>query len=211
MLACDDDDKKDDPKTTPTVTDVTPTTVAVGDEITITGTDLDQATAVAFGLNEANFMLVAKANFVSVSSTSIKVKIPTGVIFPSGLAVIAGETTIPWADGVLTSKTASKAQADAVAFLLCANNAYNTFPDETSLEYQQAIGGCLANNLDITGLSFGEDTKPNNDYTNELFIAIAEMVTYNYTGQPAEVIEASIAGIQYMILSFYQSLQSAQK
>ncbi|MDR0835262.1 MAG: IPT/TIG domain-containing protein, partial [Tannerella sp.] len=199
IFACDKDkDKDDDSAPAPTVTDVTPTEVAVGDEITITGTDLDKVTAVAFGLSEANFTLVPKTNFVSGTKTSIKVIIPAGVTFPSGVAVVVGVTPVPWMGGMLTSK-ASQAQMDALAFLMCANGAFTAYPDETSAEYQQAVGACLANNLTIAGLSFDSEGNPNNDYTNELFDAITETVTAMYVGQTPEAIAASIAGIHYMI------------
>jgi hypothetical protein len=203
MIACDDDKTA----ATPTVTDVTPTEVAVGDEITITGTDLDQATAVGFGTSEANFTIVSKANFVSSSSTSIKVIIPAGVTFPSGVAVITAKASISWL-GMLSSK-ASQAQIDALAFLMCANGAFTQYPDETSAEYQQAVGACLANNLIVTSLSFNNEGKPDNDYTNELFAAIAETVNAMYQGQTDAKKAESIAGIQSMIYYFYLSLQGA--
>ncbi|GHT79710.1 hypothetical protein AGMMS50262_23720 [Bacteroidia bacterium] len=203
FVAC----SEETPEPTPTVTDVTPTEVAIGDEITITGTDLDRATAVGFGTSEANFTIVSKANFVSSSSTSIKVIIPAGVTFPSGVAVITAKTSIPWL-GMLTSK-ASQAQIDALAFLMCANGAYTQYPDETSAEYQQAVGACLANNLTVTSLSFNNEGKPNNDYTNELFAAIAETVNAMYQGKSDAEKAESIAGIQSMIYYFYLSLQGA--
>jgi hypothetical protein len=101
---------------------------------------------------------------------------------------------------------ATQAQTDAFAFLLCANNAFTAYPDETSAEYQQAVGACLANNLTITSLSFDSAGKPNNDYTNELFAAIAETVNAMYQGQTDEAKAASIAGIHAMIYYFYLSL-----
>lgn len=203
FVAC----SEETPEPTPTVTDVTPIAVAVGDEITITGTDLDQAIAVGFGTSEANFTVVSKANFVSSSSTSIKVIIPAGVTFPSGVAVITAKTSIPWL-GMLTSK-ASQAQIDALAFLMCANGAYTQYPDETSAEYQQAVGACLYSNFYGKDLSFDNEDQPNNTYTTELFAAIAETVNAMYQGQTEEAKAASIAGIYYMIHSFYLSLQGA--
>jgi hypothetical protein len=111
---------------------------------------------------------------------------------------------------MLTSK-ASQAQIDALAFLMCANGAYTQFPDETSVGYQQAIGACLQNNLTITSLSFNNEGQPNNTYTTDLFSAITQTVNAMYQGQTDEAKAASIAGIQYMILTFYQSLQRAQQ
>ncbi|GAB6010918.1 hypothetical protein [Viscerimonas tarda] len=108
-------------------------------------------------------------------------------------------------------QTATQAQKDALAFLTCSYAAYTSFPDEQSAEYQQAIGVCLQSNLTIGSLSFGADGKPNNTYTTELFAAVTETVNAMYQGQTAEAKAQSIAGIHYMILSFYQSLQSAQK
>ncbi|MDR0835553.1 MAG: hypothetical protein LBN11_03095 [Tannerella sp.] len=105
------------------------------------------------------------------------------------------------------AQIATQAQTDAFAFLLCANNAFTAYPDETSAEYQQAVGACLASNLTIASLSFGKDEKPNNTYTKELYAAITETVTTMYVGQTPAVIATSIAGIQYMIYNFYLSLQ----
>ena len=205
VVACNDDEKTT--HTTVTVTGVAPTNVAVGDTITITGTNLDQATAVALGTSKENYIQVLKASFVSGSATSIKVKVPAGVTFPAAVVVTVGETAITWQGGLLTElETATPAQEDALDFLICANGAYTAHPDETSAEYQQAIGGCLQG-LDVASLSFDAQGKPNNDYTIALFAAIAETVTAMYTGQTAEAIAESIAGIQYMILSFYQEMQ----
>lgn len=203
FTACSKDDNKETPVT---ITDVTPTEVAVGDEITITGTGLDRVVAVRFGTVEA-----LKANFVSSSATTIKVNVPAGVTFPAEVAVVAaiGATPIPWAGGSLTANEATQAQVDAFAFLLCANNAFTAYPDEASAEYRQAVGACLQNNLTVASLSFNAQGQPNNEYTTALFAAITETVTTMYVGQTPDAIAASIAGIHGMIYYFYLSLQSA--
>jgi hypothetical protein len=208
FTACNKDENKETPMT---ITDVTPTVVSVGDEITITGTGLNQAAAVGFGLSQEDFHMVLKANFVSSSAESIKVIIPEGVTFPAGVAVATATnaTPVPWMNGFLTAKESSKAQADAFAFLLCANNAFTAHPDEQSSEYQQAVGACLQNNLTVSSLNFNEQGQPNNEYTIALFAAITETVSTMYTGQTPEAIAASIAGIHLMIYYFYLSLQGA--
>ncbi|GHU63943.1 hypothetical protein FACS1894123_07780 [Bacteroidia bacterium] len=215
IIACDKDD--DEKKETPmTITNVSPTEVAVGDEITITGTGLDQADAVGFGLSAESFKMVLKANFVSSSAESIKVIIPEGVTFPSGVAVATAidATLVPWTDGFLTAKEvspATQAQTDAFSFLLCSNNAYEAAgKNDQSPEYYAAIGACLQNSLTVAGLSFDAQGQPNNEYTVALYDAITQTVSTMYVGQTPEAIATSIAGIQYMIYSFYQGLQSAQ-
>jgi hypothetical protein len=206
FTACSKDDNDETPIT---VTDVTPTEVSVGDEITITGTGLNRAAAVGFGISAEDFHVVLKANFVSSSATTIKVIIPEGVTFPTGVAVAAtiDATPIPWMGGFLTAKEATQAQADALAFLVCANNAFTAYPDEQSAEYQQAVGACLQNSLTVASLSFNEQGQPNNEYTTALFAAITETVTTMYVGQTPDAIAASIAGIHGMIYYFYLSLQ----
>ncbi|GHV61265.1 hypothetical protein FACS1894195_1540 [Bacteroidia bacterium] len=203
--------KDDETPVKPTVTNVSPTAVDVGDTITITGTNLDKAGAVAFGTTADNFRSVPYTQFVSTSGTSIKVIVPADVIFPSGVAILVGIDPIAWVGGMLTAKTAGQAQQDAVAFLLCSNKAYTDAGNKDNTpEYAAAYGVCLQTHFVGKDLSFDNTGKPNNEYTIVLYTAIEQMVTANYVGQPAEVIAASIAGIQGSIYQFYQGLQGAQ-
>ncbi|KAA6354155.1 MAG: hypothetical protein EZS28_050318, partial [Streblomastix strix] len=104
FTSCSNEDDSSDPaSSTPTISGVAPTEVAIGDEVTISGTNLDQVTAVGFGVSAENFRLVQKTAFVSNSATAITVTVPEGVTFPSGLAVLVGATPIAW-QGTLTER-----------------------------------------------------------------------------------------------------------
>ncbi|MDR0829789.1 MAG: IPT/TIG domain-containing protein [Prevotellaceae bacterium] len=84
----------------PTISGVTPTEVAIGDVITISGTNLDLVTEVGFGAEP--YVKVAKAQFTSVSATEIKVAVPA-ITFPASVAVFGNDKTIVWG-GTLTEK-----------------------------------------------------------------------------------------------------------
>ncbi|GHT80689.1 hypothetical protein FACS189467_3460 [Bacteroidia bacterium] len=198
---------------------ITPTILprGVGDTITIEGANLDRATLFGFTLSadsgSQKMVNVEREDFLYTSATVIKIVIPEGVTFPCGIVVVEGESSTSWGRGSLITAGQAAVQdaanIDALAFLTCANAAYTDHPDETSAEYQQAVGACLQNNFYGKNLSFDSEGKPNNDYTIMLYYAITKTVSTMYTGQSQKAIAESIAGIKLMIYSFYQSLQGA--
>ncbi|GHT14264.1 hypothetical protein AGMMS4956_11770 [Bacteroidia bacterium] len=92
---------------TPSVTNVTPAIVVPGQtEVTITGTNLDLATAVAFGNDAASTKLVQKADFAAgATATQIKVTVPADAVLPCGVAVLVGVTPYAWEGGQLATST----------------------------------------------------------------------------------------------------------
>jgi hypothetical protein len=180
----------------PTVTGITPTIVAVGDTITITGTGLDQVISVGFIIDAKNVKVVEKTSFISASATSIKVAIPTDVTFPCSVQMTTPSAS--WETEILTTAAQAvvleKASNDAFEFLLCSNNAYETAgKDDTSPEYAKEIQQCLTK-LPMQDLSFDNEGIPTNDYTTVLYCAIPKTVTVLFTGHTPAAIARSRAG-----------------
>ncbi|GHT15756.1 hypothetical protein AGMMS4956_16430 [Bacteroidia bacterium] len=101
FVACDKD--KDNGTKTPTIIGVQPVRVNIGDEITITGQNFDGVTAVKFG-----DVQVAKANFVSATSSIIKVAVPAETTFPCTLALVAGGVSYPYGTNLTDASVAAE-------------------------------------------------------------------------------------------------------
>ncbi|GHT12421.1 hypothetical protein AGMMS4956_06980 [Bacteroidia bacterium] len=89
FVACNKD--KDTKSGTPAVTNVSPTRVESGSEITILGLNLGAVTAVNFGTTSPIEVLAAA--FKSQANNKIVVAVPAGVVLPCKVSVVVGTTS----------------------------------------------------------------------------------------------------------------------